>query len=247
MSFVNDQNKYLMKPFQFKQFKIKHKQTAHKVGTDAVLLGAWTNLDDQPVDILDIGTGSGVIALMLAQRSTAESIDAIEINPQAYEECVENFEASPYNDRLFCYHGDVKTFAQEIDLKYDLIVSNPPFFIEDVTHHSMAREQARQQVSLSYAELLTAVKALLTENGQLAVILPFDHQEYFIKIARQKALFLNRLTKVRGQKNSAVKRSLMQFSFDKKPLIEDELILEISRHQYTQDYKDLVQDFYLSL
>ena len=238
-----------MKPFQFKHFKIKHQQSAHKVGTDGVLLGAWTSLDNHPKDVLDIGAGSGLIALMLAQRSKAKSIDAIEINPQAYEECVENFEASIWNDRLFCYHGDVKAFAKDIDIKYDLIVSNPPFFDETavIHHHSIDRDQARKQGSLSYVELLTAAKSLLTEKGQLAVILPFDQHEHFIKIAKEKALFINRLTKVRGQKNSPVKRSLMQFGFNEKPLAENQLILEINRHQYTEIYKSLVKDFYLNL
>lgn len=236
-----------MKTFKFKQFNIHHQQTAHKVGTDGVLLGAWTSLINQPQDILDIGTGSGVIALMIAQRCSAENIDAIEINADAFEECVHNFEASPWNDRLFCYHGDIKTLAQEPDLKYDLILSNPPFFKETQEKNPNPRNQARIQTSLSEDVLLESVQLLLNENGQFATILPYQNHQIFIGNAQAKGLFLNRMTHVKGLKYSPPKRSLMQFGFKRQAYVVNELVLELSRHIYTEDYKALVKDFYLDL
>ena len=113
-----------MKPFKFKEFSIHQDQCAMKVGTDGVLLGAWASLDKQPESILDIGAGTGLIALQLAQRSSAETIDAIELDNDAYEQCVANFEASPWGDRLFCYHAGFDEFVDEMDDSYDLIVSN---------------------------------------------------------------------------------------------------------------------------
>ena len=113
--------------FKFKQFEVKQEKSAMKIGTDAVILGAFTKTNTETFSILDIGSGTGVIALMLAQKSNAEVVDAIEIEEGAYEECVENFENSPWGDRLFCYHASVQEFASEIEDKYDLIVSNPPY------------------------------------------------------------------------------------------------------------------------
>ena len=120
-----------MKPFKFKQFKVSQNKCAMKIGTDGVLLGAWSSIENNPFSILDIGAGTGIISLMLAQRCNAELIDAIEIDDSAYEECVENFEQSPWGDRLFCYHASLEEFVNEIEDKYDLIISNPPFYSED--------------------------------------------------------------------------------------------------------------------
>lgn len=236
----------MSEPFRFKQFEIHHNKTPHKVGTDGVLLGAWTNIDFKPNEILDIGSGSGVIALMMAQRITAETIDAVEMNADAYEECVQNFENSLWNDRLFCYHADVLELAEEPDLSYELIMSNPPFF-DQQQNRLNGREQARSQMTLNYENLIKAVKKLLSPKGQFSTVLPFDKHEYFINLAQSQGLFLIAITYVRGRKDKPIKRCLMQFSFEKSLLIKNELILEISRHQYTENYKRLVRDFYLKL
>ncbi|MGB5435860.1 MAG: methyltransferase, partial [Maribacter sp.] len=150
-----------MKPFKFKEFIIHQDRCAMKIGTDGVLLGAWTSLAGHPKSILDIGAGTGLLALMLAQRCGAETIDALEINADAYEQCVENFEASPWDDRLFCYHAGLDEFMDEIEDQYDLIVSNPPFFSEDVSSGDFARDTARQNQSLPFEALIEGVSMLL--------------------------------------------------------------------------------------
>lgn len=123
--------------FKFKEFSIQQSRSAMKISTDGILLGAWTPIYHNPVNILDIGAGTGLISLMLAQRSNAEAIDAIEIDDDAYEECVENFERSPWSDRLFCYHASFLEFVAEIDDQFDLIVSNPPFFANAVNQEML--------------------------------------------------------------------------------------------------------------
>ncbi len=236
-----------MKPFQFKQFTILQDKTAMKVGTDGVLLGAWVNLDFSPNSILDIGAGTGLIALMMAQRSDAETIDAIELNDAAYEQTVENFENSDWADRLFCYHASLQEFVAEIEEKYDFIISNPPFYTSTYKELSEARAMARHSESLSYTDLLESTSKLLSEKGNCAFIIPFEEEENFLKIASANKLYPNRITRVKGAINTSVKRSLLQFSFVKTETASEELILEISRHNYSEEYKNLVRDFYLKL
>src|SRR6476620_10639106 len=137
-----------MSTFNFKQFTVVQDRCAMKVGTDGVLLGAWTPLVNNPYNILDIGTGTGIIALMLAQRSHAEQIDAIEIDDAAYEQATENFENSPWNDRLYCYHAGLDEFVDEVEEEFDLIVSNPPFYTENYKSDNEQRDAARFEDSL---------------------------------------------------------------------------------------------------
>jgi tRNA1Val (adenine37-N6)-methyltransferase len=236
-----------MKPFQFKQFNILQDKTAMKVGTDGVLLGAWANLDFYPDSILDIGAGTGLIALMMAQRCDAETIDAIELNDAAYEQTVENFEASDWGDRLFCYHASLDEFTDEIDDKYDFIISIPPFYTSTYKELPEDRAMARHAESLTYVDLLNSTAKLLSEQGNCAFIIPFEEEENFLKIAAENQLYPNRITRVKGAVNTAIKRSLLQFSFVQTAITFGELTLELSRHNYTEDYKSLVQDFYLKL
>jgi tRNA1Val (adenine37-N6)-methyltransferase len=240
--------------FTFKQFTIQQDRCAMKVGTDGVLLGAWTSLENNPQSILDIGAGTGLIALMLAQRSAAEQIDAIEIDEDAYEQCVDNFENSPWADRLFCFHASLDEFAEEPeDEKYDLIVSNPPYFGPPPTppkgegNISASRNKARFYDSLPFEDLVGYASQLLSEDGELAVVIPFPEEEKVIAFAKANELFPYRITRVRGKAAAPVKRSLLQFLFVEKPIKEQELILEISRHQYTEEFKELVKNFYLKL
>lgn len=220
-----------------------------KIGTDGVLLGAWASLGNHPFSILDIGTGTGIIALMMAQRSSAELIDALEIDEDAYEQAVENFENSDWGDRLFCYHAAFDEFVEEMqeEEKYDLIISNPPFYSDEYTSGNAQRDQARFADALPFEELLQGVSLLLSEEGKFNVIIPKKEEETFLKIAEQNHLFPHRITRVKGDVNSEVKRSLMEFGFEKKELNPTELTIENSRHNYTPEYIELVKDFYLKM
>jgi tRNA1Val (adenine37-N6)-methyltransferase len=221
-----------------------------KVGTDAVLLGAWCSLNQCSNTILDIGAGTGIISLMLAQRCDAMTIDAVEVDEQAYEQCVENFELSDWSDRLFCYNSSFEEFTNEMEdeeEKYDIIVSNPPFYADAFETKDEARNKARFTTSLSFENLISGTSKLLSDVGEFSVIIPFKEEENFVKIANQKKLFLNRVCLVKGTVNSTVKRSLLSFSFEKKELQKEELVIEISRHQYTEEYIDLAKDFYLKM
>jgi len=237
----------MSKPFTFKQFTIEQDRCAMKVGTDGVLLGAWVSLAHAPNSILDIGAGTGLIALMLAQRSTSETIDAIELEPNAYEQCMENFENSPWGDRLFCYHASLEEFVDEIEDTYDLIVANPPFYSEDVPSRDAARDQARQNLSLPFDELLQAAANLRTAHGTFATIIPYHEELNFVAMAEKLQLYPNRITHVKGTANAPKKRSLLQFSGKKMTPQQNELIIEIERHQYTPEYIELTQAFYLKM
>ena len=218
-----------------------------KVGTDGVLLGAWCPIDNNPFSILDIGAGTGILSLMLVQRSKAEQIDAIEIDEDAYEQCVENFEASPWGDRLFCFHAGLDEFVEEPEDKYDLIVSNPPFYAEDFKTENTARDLARFQDAMPFEDLVEAAHLLLSENGIFAVIIPFKEEEKFITLAKDFELHPFKITRVKGTPTTEIKRSLLAFSKTQKQTHVDELIIETARHQYTEEYIDLTKDFYLKM
>jgi tRNA1Val (adenine37-N6)-methyltransferase len=147
----------MSQPFKFKQFTVRQDKCAMKIGTDGVLLGAWTPIPLHTNSILDIGAGTGIIALQMAQRCDAQTIDAIEIDESAHEQCTQNFEESPWADRLFCYHASVQEFASEIDEKYDLIISNPPFYKDTYKTNSLSRDTARFEDALPFEHLLSAL------------------------------------------------------------------------------------------
>nr|WP_299382990.1 methyltransferase [Allomuricauda sp.] len=236
-----------MGPFKFKQFAVHQDRCAMKIGTDGVLLGAWASVDHHPQSILDIGSGTGLIALQLAQRSAAELVDAIELDGNAYEQCVENFEASPWSDRLFCYHAGLDEFVEEMDAEYDLIVSNPPFYSEEMPSGSTARDMARQESSLPFHELVAGVSKLLSQKGLFSVVVPYKAEEEFKGLAKEVGLFPKRLLRVKGTAAGPVKRSLLEFSFQESDPEENTLTIERERHQYTQEYIQLTQPFYLKM
>ncbi len=218
-----------------------------KIGTDSVLLGAWTSLNKQASRILDIGAGTGVIALMMAQRSDALQIDAIEIDDDSYEQCVDNFENSPWPDRLFCYHASLLEFAEEIDETYDLIVSNPPYYSEDFKSKNEQRDLARFQDALPFEHLISCTAKLLSDKGIFSVIIPHKEENHFIKSAAKVNLFPKRILQVKGNPSSKIIRSLVEFSFTKSEIKKEEIIIETSRHQYTENYINLTKDFYLKM
>jgi tRNA1Val (adenine37-N6)-methyltransferase len=237
----------MSEPFKFKQFSVKQDNCAMKIGTDGVMLGAWSSIEHKPVSILDIGSGTGIISLMLAQRSNAQVIEAIEIDADAYEQCAENFENSPWNDRLFCYHASLLEFVEEVDNKYDSIICNPPFYSEDFKTNNKARDLARFNDAMPFEHLVYAVGNILSPNGVFSTIIPFKEESKFINLANQTDIKLIKLTRVKGHNNSEFKRSLMAFSFQTKAPKISELIIENSRHNYTDDYVELTKDFYLKM
>lgn len=236
--------------FQFKHFSIEQDRCAMKVGTDGVLLGAWATLTNNPYSILDIGSGTGLIALMLAQRSNAEQIDALEIDENAYEQCVENFENSNWGDRLFCYHASFQEFVEEMhdEEQYDLIISNPPFYTSSYKSENEQRDLARFEDALPFEHLLQGSSLLLSEKGVFCVIIPFAEEEKFISIANHFELFPSKITRVKGTPSTETKRSLIAFSKAKNNNpATDVLVIETSRHEYTQEYINLTKEFYFKM
>ena len=237
-----------MSKFQFKQFSLEQDRCAMKIGTDGVLLGAWTPIENNPFSILDIGTGTGVIALMLAQRSHAEQIDALEIDENAYEQAVDNFENSPWSDRLFCFHAGLDEFVEEPEDEYDLIVSNPPFYTDDFKSATEQRDLARFADAMPFEDLIEAADLLLSENGIFSVIIPFKEEETFLALAAAYELYPTKITRVKGTPTTEIKRSLLAFSRNENldfPI--DELIIETARHIYTAEYIKLTKEFYLKM
>ena len=231
------------KPFKFKQFSIFQDKTAMKVGTDGVLLGAWA--DCLGKDILDIGTGTGLISMMLAQRFPQSQIDAIEIDENAYYQAKENFENAPFHNRLSIYFTSLQ--AYETDKKYDLIVSNPPFFTVNDLNEFDARKQARQEETLTFSDLLKKTALLLNKDGLASFIIPYDRMLEFCEIAAENALKVSKTTQIKGNETSPVKRVLLEFSFQEKERKENLLTIEVERHRYTEDYINLTKDFYLKM
>jgi tRNA1Val (adenine37-N6)-methyltransferase len=221
-----------------------------KVGTDGVLLGAWCSLENSPKKILDIGTGTGIISLMLAQRSSAITIDGVEIDKSAYMQTVDNFENSDWSDRLYCYNASFQKFADHTHNEkeiYDLIVSNPPFYTEDYITKNSSRNKARFTTSLTFKQLIAGVSKILSKSGFFSTIIPFKEESTFISLAEQHRLYLNKICRVKGNKNSDIKRSLLTFSFYKKEINETNLTIENSRHKYTKEYVELTNSFYLKM
>jgi tRNA1Val (adenine37-N6)-methyltransferase len=229
--------------FHFKQFSIHQDRCAMKVGTDGVLLGAWVRLDGVK-RILDIGTGTGLIALMLAQRSMA-MIDAIEIDTDAAAQASENFQKSAWKDRISVHNTSLQSYIHE-DRIYDLIVTNPPYFANSLPAPDPSRNMARHNFQLSTNDLLEKALQLLTPVGRLGIILPFDGFGAFTDEASEKMLFPVRMTLVKPSSEKPVKRVMAEFSFNKEIPVTSDLILEKGgRHDYSEAYINLTRDFYL--
>lgn len=217
-----------------------------KVGTDGVLLGSWATIANCR-KILDVGTGSGIIALMLAQRSNA-AIDAIDIDKDAYLQAQENVNASPFNNPIQVIHSDLATYAQNCTLRYDLIVSNPPYFINSLKCPDRQRNTARHTDTLPLSDLLRDSGRLLSPGGKIALILPYAQLEELQFTAHENRLYIHRQTNVIPCTNGLPKRILIELSHEKRESLNpDNLVIEESRHQYTEKYKSLTHDFYLKM
>lgn len=229
-------------PFQFKKFQIFQDRTAMKIGTDGVLLGAWTKVGNAK-RILDIGTGTGLIALMLAQQTEAE-VNAIEVDLEAIYQAKENILKSPWSKQISLWHTSIQTFAHMTEDRYDLIVSNPPFFNSDKAETS--REIARQQGKLTFEELLRDAATLLNPTGRFCVVIPTEAEEKFTAIANQVGLYKNKMCSVYGNPNVPCKRVLLEYTKTNALLVEEKLIIEkAKRHDYSPEYLALVKDYLL--
>ena len=230
--------------FTFKQFTIRHDRCAMKVGTDGVLLGAWTNINHSH-RILDIGTGTGLIALMLAQRCPQALITAIDINMEAVEQAHENALSSPWKDRVEVLLQDICTFPT--DQQFDTIVSNPPYFIDSLKCPDSQRNTARHTDTLDAGRLLASVAQLLTDEGRFSIILPAEQTDLLIQTARTKGLYPSRHTAVITRPGLSPKRVLMEFQKTENTFQTDELVIELERHVYSEDYIALTKEFYLKM
>ena len=231
--------------FQFKQFRIEQERSALKVGTDGVLLGAWCDVKGV-TSILDVGTGTGLIALMLAQLSTAV-ISAIEIDEEACNDARHNFQNSPWGERLTLIAGDFNTFQLSHPEKYDLVVSNPPFFKKSMKSADRASSIARHDVSLSFQQLIAGSKRLLHEWGRLAVILPVEALDDFRETARLEGFYLSRKTVVLPKLDKPPKRLLLEFSVSAVYPQFDELVILQKADSYSDRFVEMTKEFYLNL
>jgi tRNA1Val (adenine37-N6)-methyltransferase len=229
--------------FRFKQFSIDHSRATMKVGTDGVLLGAWTNVGNAK-RILDIGTGSGLIALMLAQRSAPDAtIEAVEIERTNADQAVENVFNSPWPNKILVQCQPVQTYQPNHG--FDCIVSNPPFFINSFQPPDQGRLQSRHTDSLTFEELLDSVVRLLDTSGNFNVILPFSEGLKFQHLASLRSLFCTRQWAFHARKGKPVERWLFEFSRDYRPCDKGEIFHYDMQDEWTVGYKNLVQDFYL--
>ena len=230
--------------FTFKQFTIRHDRCAMKVGTDGVLLGAWTDIRHAR-RILDIGTGTGLIALMLAQRQTGASITAIDIDAEAVSQAQENIGESPWKERVKVMQQDIRTYRPQA--LFDTIVSNPPYFIDSLKCPDGQRNTARHTDTLNMDHLLEKASSLLTPDGRFSIILPAEQTDALVETAGRVGLYPSRHTAVITRPGLAPKRTLMEFAHQKEAFRTDELVVELERHVYSEEYIALTKDFYLKM
>ena len=231
--------------FQFKQFRIVHERSAMKVGVDGVLIGAWADVSGA-ARILDIGTGTGLIALMMAQRNPTAMIDAVEIEPAAYEESLGNIKQSPWSERISVECCAFQELVEKSILKYDLVVSNPPFFGNGNKAPLESRAQARHSDLLPLSELMAGISSLLDEKGRAALILPSESLAELERLAPLNNLFLTRICRVKPNPQKPVFRILVEISHSACALQEEMLMIEFDNHfDYTPQYRQLTKDFYL--
>ncbi len=264
-----------MSDFKFKHFAIAQDRTAMKVGTDGVLLGSWVEIIGTEQNILDIGTGTGLIAIMRAQRSSAPNIGernivepnivGVEIDTESAQQAGENMSASPWSERLTAQLSSIQNYTPQ--QKFDLILSNPPYFVDSLLSKGKSRSVARHTTELSFDELLASVARLLSPDGRFAVILPTVESKIFETLAREYNLHPMRRCLVRGKVNGEVKRIMSEYSFGESFQISEYQISkyqiskyqtsehQIAEHQiairdtppgdYSAEYKAMTADFYI--
>lgn len=231
--------------FQFKKFSVAHGNSSMKIGVDAVLLGAWASKDQKPKAVLDVGTGCGVIALILAQRFRGTIVIGVDIDEKSIEEATYNFNNSPYYGRLKALQLDFPTNIELLKGKFNLIVSNPPYFNSGVKNPSTPREKARHQGSLSVFSLLEHVPKLLESRGRLAVIIPTEQFSEALLKAKENGMCLQRCCFIRNREPLKEKRVMMEFG---RSCISEAEVTHLTLFEYglpTEEYRDLCREFYM--
>ena len=232
------------RPFFFKRFALFHHRSTMKIGTDAILLARWVDVNEND-EVLDIGTGCGLIPLMLAQKGV-KSVDAVEIDKDSCDEAAQNFSNSAWKSQLFAINDDVKDYADSCTKKYDLIVSNPPFFFGDNIPEKAKKGLARHTNTLSYNDLLISVKKLLKPEGRFALVLPARESKTFLKDAENQGFYLKKEMKIVPIEGKEPNRINMQLVVNQVDKIESEIfVLRNQDHSFTKDYKEFLKDYYL--
>ena len=230
--------------FQFKQFTVNQDRCAMKVGTDGTLLGAWANAPEGPCKILDIGTGTGLVALMMAQRFPESQVFGVDIDPEAVIQATQNAEASPFSDRIKISECDATKMTDKEE--FDVIVCNPPYFIDSLTCPKDQRTLARHAVSLTYESLMQAAKKLLKNDGRISIVIPTENNDAIESAATFAGLFITRLCLIKTTPNKLPKRQLIEFSKQQNQKIDfKEEILEMIPNQRSVWYHELTKDFYI--
>ncbi len=217
-----------------------------KVGTDGVLLGAWASVPGPGSRVLDVGTGTGLIALMIAQRTRDVWVDALEIDPASAEQAKENFQNSPWKDRLNCMDASFQDYSSQCNYKYDQIICNPPFFSGSSKTQSKEKNLARHDDSLSLRDIFRGCVTLAKESTLISLILPVHREAQALELISEHQMHCKRLTRVMPAPDKPTKRVLLEISFIPGICNEENLTIETeTRHQYTDKYKSFVDEFYL--
>jgi tRNA1Val (adenine37-N6)-methyltransferase len=232
--------------FRFKQFTIQQEHAAMKVGTDGVLLGAWASVQGSGSRVLDVGTGTGLIALMIAQRTRDVNIDTLEIDASSAMQAKENFQDSPWKDRLNSIHTSFQEYSSLSKTRYDQIICNPPFFTGSKKTESKSKNLARHDDSLSLKDLFKCSVSLMKETAIISLILPVDKEVQAMDRIHEQQLYCRRLTRVKPTPQKPVNRILLEVSLQAGKCEEDELCIEMEkRHMYSNQFKSLTEKFYL--
>jgi tRNA1Val (adenine37-N6)-methyltransferase len=235
--------------FRFKQFDIYQDKCTMKVNTDGVLLGAWSDINDRK-RALDIGTGTGIIAMMLSQRNPSISVTAVEIDEEAYLQASFNMKQSVFADRLFAVNAALQDFVKNTTSQFDLIISNPPFFTGGTFSSNENKANVRHTIKLSHTDLLMSVKKMMTTDGYFDLILPYIEGLRFVEMADKYDMSLAKMTEVRSRENKGIERLLLRFKHGESPeFVKDELIIYQGTgvKDYSEEFKGMTREFYLFL
>ncbi|MFN8257332.1 MAG: methyltransferase [Bacteroidales bacterium] len=231
--------------FKFKQFTVNQDKTSMKVGVDGVLLGAWADATGVK-SILDIGTGTGLLSLMLAQKSDA-SITAIEIDEDAFKQACMNFENSRWKDRIDLHHISFQNFMDNSNRKFDLIICNPPYFVKSLKSADSKRNIARHDDLLPLETLLFGVSRLLSVKGRFYIIYPYLQLDDLVAVAEKNTLYPAKKLIVKGKSTKLPNRVIVEFFFNKKDCLAQEIVVRnFSNNEYTDEYKKLTSGYYLA-